>query len=108
FTNLYSFTFRNSGTNSDGSYPSASLVCSGPMLYGTAQMGGTSRNGTVFALSTNGTGFTTLHSFSDHPGSNYDGATPEAELVLSGNTLYGTAYAGGSSGNGTIFAVNID
>ena len=108
FTNLYSFTIRNSGTNSDGARPSASLLLSGNTLYGTTQIGGTSRNGTVFSLSTNGTGFTTLHNFSASPGSNTDGANPEAELVLSGNTLYGTAYFGGSSGNGTVFAVNID
>ena len=31
-----------------------------------------------------------------------------AGLILSGNTLYGTAYRGGSSGNGTVFAVNTD
>ena len=30
-----------------------------------------------------------------------------AGLILSGNTLYGTAR-GGSSGNGTVFAVNTD
>jgi uncharacterized repeat protein (TIGR03803 family) len=108
FTNLYSFTTRNSGTNSDGAHSSASLLLSGNTLYGTTQIGGTSRNGTVFSLSTNGTGFTTLHNFSAQPASNSDGANPEAGLVLAGNTLYGTAYYGGSSGNGTIFAVNID
>ena len=31
---------------------------------------------------------------------------PSAGLVLSGNTLYGTAFNGGSSGVGTVFAVN--
>jgi hypothetical protein len=38
--------------------------------------------------------FTTLHSFTFS-----DGATPYSELVLSGNTLYGTASAGGNSGS---------
>ncbi|MGD0262344.1 MAG: choice-of-anchor tandem repeat GloVer-containing protein [Verrucomicrobiota bacterium] len=107
FTNLYSFTTRSSGTNSDGAHPFASLLLSGNTLYGTTQMGGTSRNGTVFSLSTNGTGFATLHNFSAF-NNNTDGGNPEAGLVLSGTTLYGTAYAGGSSGNGTVFALNTD
>src|ERR1017187_4706597 len=48
--------------------------------------------------------FTTLHSFTG--GS--DGAQPNAGLVLSGNTLYGAAYIGGGSGEGTVFKVNTD
>jgi uncharacterized repeat protein (TIGR03803 family) len=28
-------------------------------------------------------------------------------LVLSGSTLYGTAYRGGSSGNGTVFSLSL-
>ena len=55
--------------------------------------------------------FTTLHSFTTpdpSTGTNSDGAWLQAGLVLSGNTLYGTAYTGCSSGNGTVFAVNTD
>lgn len=47
---------------------------------------------------------TTLHSFTN--GS--DGVNPAAGLVLSGHTLYGTTYAGGSSHVGMVFAVNTD
>jgi hypothetical protein len=36
---------------------------------------------------------------------NSDGANPNAGLILSGNTLYGTVAAGGSFGHGTVFAV---
>ncbi len=39
---------------------------------------------------------------------NSEGANPNAGLILSNNTLYGTAAAGGSSGAGTVFAVNTD
>ena len=59
--------------------------------------GGSSGNGTVFAVNTDGTGFTNLHSFTAAstngliPSTNSDGANPEAGLILSGNTLYGTA-----------------
>ena len=115
FTNLYSFTatYTNSSgfyTNSDGVYPH-DLILSGGTLYGTASHGGSSGNGTVFAVNTNGTGFRNPHSFTARDpttGTNSDGAYPRAALTLSGNTLYGTAVIGGSSGAGTMFAVNTD
>lgn len=99
FTNLYNFT-----GGSDGANPVAALIQSGSTFYGTASAGGTSGAGTVFAINTNGTGFTTLHSFN---GVN-DGEQPLAGLIQSGNTLYGTTAYGGTSGTGTIFAVNTD
>jgi len=104
FTTLHSFTALSNSTNSDGAYPCAGLILSGNTLYGTAVRGGISGNGTVFALNIDGTGFTTLHSFTG--GS--DGAFPDSGLILSGNTLYGTALDGGISGNGTVFALNTD
>lgn len=112
FTNLHSFTATSGSfpyTNSDGAYPQAGLILSGSTLYGTASQGGSSGKGTVFAVNTDGTGFTNLYSFTATSGSkstNSDGAGPYASLILSGNTLYGTAAGGGSSGNGTVFAVN--
>src|ERR1035437_5768337 len=51
FTPLYSFTFLNNSTNSDGAYPQAGLILSGNTLYGTAWSGGSSGYGTVFSLS---------------------------------------------------------
>src|SRR5438876_158853 len=107
FTTLHSFTaapapyYTNS--NKDGVNPYAGLVtnASGATLYGTAYYGGNSTNGTVFAVNTDGTGFTTLHSFDGR-----DGDVPYAGLILSGNTLYGTAAGGGRSGYGAVFAVN--
>jgi len=108
FTTLHSFTPTSpyGNSNSDGAAPYASLITnsSGNTLYGTTQVGGSSGNGTVFAVNTDGTGFTNLHSFT----STSDGANPYAGLILSGNTLYGTAYVGGSSSYGTIFAINTD
>ena len=46
--------------------------------------------------------FRILHNFNG--GS--DGAYPRAGLILSGNTLYGTAYSGGSWGEGTVFSLS--
>src|SRR5689334_892928 len=45
---------------------------------------------------------------SSYPYTNSDGAVPQAGLLLSGNTLYGTASGGGISGRGTLFKVNAD
>jgi len=90
--------------NFDGANPNGGLILSNNTLYGTAAAGGSSGVGTVFAFNTDGTGFTNLHSFTG--GS--DGANPIGGLILSGNTLYGTAYSGGSWASGTVFAVNTD
>lgn len=119
FKLLHDFTTLNNSTNSDGASPAAGLILSGNTLYGTTWEGGSSSNGTVFAVNTDGTGFTTLHSFtatrtngptipqSPAPAlTNNDGAHPQAGLLLVGGTLYGTTTAGGTNGNGTIFAVN--
>src|SRR6266516_1205411 len=55
--------------------------------------------------------FTTLYSFTASSGcfpcTNSDGAGPRG-LILSGNTLYGTAGSGGPADNGTVFKVNTD
>jgi uncharacterized repeat protein (TIGR03803 family) len=113
FTNLHNFTALSaqySGTNSDGAFPRAGLILSDNTLYGAAQNGGSGGNGTVFAVNIDGSGFTTLHSFTAGSGyysiTNGDGAYPYTRLLLSGNTLYGTAGTGGSAGNGTVFALN--
>jgi uncharacterized repeat protein (TIGR03803 family) len=111
FTTLYSFTATNDngwivvGAMVGPNVPYAGLVLSGRTLYGAAGYGGIWSNGTIFALSTNGTGFATLHDFAGQS-LNSDGANPSARLILSGSTLYGTARQGGISGGGTVFAVN--
>ncbi|HUB67692.1 MAG TPA: choice-of-anchor tandem repeat GloVer-containing protein [Candidatus Methylacidiphilales bacterium] len=101
FTTLYNFT-----GGSDGTSPSTGLLLSGGTLYGTTNLGGTNGNGTVYSISTSGTGFTLLHTFGSlSSGDNSDGADPLAELTLSGSTLYGTTYSGGAYGNGTVFSL---
>ena len=112
FTNLHSFTATSGSllTNSDGATPVASLILSGNTLYGTASAGGTNGCGTVFAINTNGTGFTVLHTFAattvPYPYTNSGGANPHGGLLLAGSTLYGTTLWGGSGGAGTVFAIN--
>ena len=114
-TSLYNFTGLSgvTATNSDGAEPYAHLVLSGSTLYGTTEEGGQAGGGTVFAVRTDGTRFTNLHSFTPTSsngadGTNRDGSAPQAGLVLSDNTLYGTAFAGGAAGGGTVFKVRTD
>jgi len=111
FTTLYSFTAIDTSTgspyfNSDGIDPTG-VILSGTTLYGTAGFAGPSGFGTVFTLNTDGSGFTTLHNFSGSVG---DGSLPSAGVILSGGTLYGTTYGGGCCGSdlGVVFAVNTD
>jgi uncharacterized repeat protein (TIGR03803 family) len=82
--------------------PVGGLILSGNTLYGTTWLGGSSGHGTVFAMNTDGTGFTTLHNFTG----GQDGANPQAALILSGNTLYGMARYGGTYNDGTVFSLS--
>jgi uncharacterized repeat protein (TIGR03803 family) len=107
FRILHNFT----GGTIDGANPRVGLILSGDTLYGVTSAGGASGNGTVFKLNIDGTGFTTLHWFTaltGNPSANSDGALPQAALVLSSNTLYGTAPVGGTANSGTVFKVNTD
>ena len=104
------------GGGSDGAYPAASVVIgSGGVLYGTTVGGGGSSScssgsvagcGTVFALAppTSSGGAwteTILHGFTGG-----DGSDPQAGLIISPNgVLYGTTVGGGTSNNGTVFAI---
>ena len=107
FTNLHTFSALSSyptGTNADGAQPYDGLLLSSNVLYGTAFAGGTNGWGTVFRIGIDGTGFTVLRSLNELN----DGAQPRGGLILSSNTLFGTATMGGSIGFGTVFRINID
>jgi uncharacterized repeat protein (TIGR03803 family) len=118
FETLHTFSplvdTRRGLTNSDGAFLQSGLCVSREMLYGTAWSGGAGGCGTVFKLDTDGSGFQVLHHFGrrvlDMAGrtGNEDGAWPEAGVVLSGDTLYGTAHQGGASGNGVVFKLKTD
>lgn len=88
-------------------------------MYGTANSGGSFGSGSVFALNTDGSGFTNLYSFTKgtklyNPTTgasletNADGVTPSGGLVQRGGTLYGVASSGGTFGAGTVFRLNTD
>ena len=109
FSTLRSFT----GGSPDGSTPYGGLVLSGTTLYGTTIQGGTTNDydyygcGTVFRINTDGSGFSVLKRF---PGGD-DGEHPNANLVMSGATLYGITgfqFYGNESNYGTVFEVSSD
>jgi len=95
--------------NYEGSQPMGRLLLTNGIFYGTTEAGGTGGVGTIFKMNADGTSFSVLHSFDpQNPLANSDGADPYSGLTLSGNTLYGEAVGGGSSGYGTLFKVNTD
>ena len=98
FSLLHNFSFT------DGENPEAEPVLdSSGNLYGTTSSGGSFGGGTVFKLSTSGSGLSVLHNFS---GRN-DGGNPAGSLVLdSSGNLYGVTRSGGSSSLGTVFRLS--
>ena len=95
--------------NPNGAYPQARLLLGADgSFYGTTLNGGAYTDesgigyGTVFKLTTNGV-LTTLISFNST-----NGAYPQAALLQSSNgNFYGTTANGGSTGNGTVFRLNL-
>ena len=67
--------------------------------------------GTITVTNTPNPNFQTLYSFTataSFSSPNNDGSVPNGGLVLSGNTLYGTAQRGGTNAYGTLFSVHTD
>jgi uncharacterized repeat protein (TIGR03803 family) len=102
FTVVKAFSATTSNTNGDGANPYGGLLLSGGVLYGTTYNGGTNGDGTVFSLNASTTNFANLHNFTDGA----DGSHPYGSLILSGSTLYGTAFGDTVTDFGTVFAVN--
>jgi uncharacterized repeat protein (TIGR03803 family) len=97
--------------NVDGIGPIAPLVLGADnYLYGTTPRGGAAGYGTIFRVRLDGTGFELLRTFptlvdGETADTNVDGAAPLAGLTDGQDgRLYGVTSAGGSTGNGTIFA----
>jgi len=95
----------------DGASPTSRLTLHNGNLYGTTKTGGAYGNGSVFQLSPSGNGKwaeTLLYSFCPAAPSCTDGQNPTYSYVTfdSNGNMYGTAYAGGTSGNGVVFELS--
>jgi uncharacterized repeat protein (TIGR03803 family) len=96
---LHSFT-----GSTDGAYPMAGVVLDAKdNVYGTTISSGSAPYaGTVFKVDPTGKE-TVLYTFTGST----DGGTPESGLIRdSRGNLYGTTYAGGTDGAGTVFKVD--
>jgi uncharacterized repeat protein (TIGR03803 family) len=94
---LYSFE----GYSAAGAMPVAGLVEMRDMLYGTAEEGGTNGDGVVFSTTKSGKE-QVVYNFGGQSG---DGQRPMAPLIAYNGKLYGTTFAGGTYGLGTVFEV---
>jgi uncharacterized repeat protein (TIGR03803 family) len=86
-------TLKNFSGNDGGGY--GSLTYLNGKLYGTTNYGGTSGNGYIYSISTNGTNFTILHNF------NIFSSYPCGSLLHDNGVLYGMTF-------GNIYKINID
>ncbi|HWA97965.1 MAG TPA: pentapeptide repeat-containing protein, partial [Pirellulales bacterium] len=100
FQTLYNFT-----GGADGATPNGHLLNVGGTLFGTAQSGGSSSFGAIFAIDTDGSRFHSIYSFGALPG-----YQPISGLVAVGSKVYGTTYydVPNAHGYGTVFSLNAD
>jgi hypothetical protein len=95
---LHNFSF---GT-SDGSSPIGGAAILGSKIYGTTSLWGSGRDGVLYSMNLDGTGYQVLHNFSGP-----DGNQPTSDVIFAGTTLFGMAEFGGQGGGagyGTIFS----
>lgn len=96
-------TVHQFGNGNDGFTPTSGVIFDAVgNLYGTTYRGGTSGNGTVWQATRSGQNWTetVIYNFAGTS----DGVNPAGALTMdSAGNLYGTTYAGGQNGWGTVF-----
>jgi uncharacterized repeat protein (TIGR03803 family) len=96
-------------TGGDGTVPRGGLTLSGSTLYGCCGYTGIpylQGNGTVFKITTDGTGYQIIHTFFKETSGQ---CNPIGAPVVSGSRLYGTNVSDQTLDlNGVIFAMNTD
>ena len=105
-TLLYSFG-GNAQYGPNGANPFAGVVLdSGGNIYGTTKAGGEKGAGTIYELVAPAGG---KSNYKEHIVFNFNGksgAQPKSSLIFASGYLYGTTFAGGASGAGTVFEAN--
>jgi uncharacterized repeat protein (TIGR03803 family) len=107
YTAIYYFgATANDGTNSDH----GGLIYINGFFYGLTTYGGLnahsgSYGGVIFRFNPNDPAATyqIVHEFGNSTG---DGLGPHGSLILHDGLLFGMCYAGGASGDGTVFSLN--
>lgn len=96
------YTVLHNFNNSDGAQPSGSLLeLPNGYLVGVTQWGGLNV-GVIYRVEKDGSNFSVLYAFNDP-------YYPNGGLMLGADgRLYGTAYQGGNSSYGTLYAINSD
>jgi uncharacterized repeat protein (TIGR03803 family) len=91
------------GNGTDGKDPDLfTLTPFDGRLYGTTALGGPHGQGVVFVIFPGGVA-RTMYNVGDHL---TDGKSQAAGVVAYRNALYGTSFAGGAGGQGTIYRVS--
>lgn len=85
----------------DANGPQTGMARVGSTFYGTTANGGASNEGALYSVTTSGAE-TVAHSF---PTGANDGIYPEATVTAVNGTLYGTAFNGGTNGDGILFSM---
>jgi uncharacterized repeat protein (TIGR03803 family) len=88
----------------EGLWPHAGVISDGTYLYGMTNRGGDNSDGLIYRLLPDGTGYETLHEFSEVESGKY----PEGELLYDGTWLYGLTQIGGVNNNGVMFRIMPD
>jgi uncharacterized repeat protein (TIGR03803 family) len=96
----YNVLLNFNGAN--GGDPLGSLIVSGNTLFGMTEFGGTSTNGNIFSIKTNGSGYKNLFSFNGAS----NGYAPWSNLLISGGKLYGMTSGGGANNKGCVFSID--
>jgi uncharacterized repeat protein (TIGR03803 family) len=85
----------------NGAFPIGPVTLAAGTLYGTATQGGTTNDGVVFSVGTDGRNFQILHQFSGN-----DGYSPGGTLLIEPGAVYGVAAVGGPFGLGVLYKIN--
>jgi uncharacterized repeat protein (TIGR03803 family) len=99
--------FSGNGASNKGAKPFAGLFRDGSgTLWGTTREGGSNNMGTLFKLNATTGALTTVVEFTINDATN-KGSNPQGELASDGSgSLWGTTFAGGTAGAGTIYKVD--
>jgi uncharacterized repeat protein (TIGR03803 family) len=87
------------GSITDGNHPYGSLIFDGTYLYGMTRQGGTSGNGVIFKIKSDGTSYSKMLDFAGIT----DGSSPNGSFIFDGAFLLGMTRSGGTNSKGTIF-----